>query len=421
MRGGAKLMALTVTNLALVGLTLAAAVGSWLAIVELRMAMAGRGERVALADRPAAKRRAKGPGAAGNRWVSGLVVLVGAGSAGLLGGRMATSETAWNPLVAHVDGLLLIAALLAVIGWFVQRRPKLAGMAAFYLPLLTLILAWAVCASAWTYRPFGVDTLHPVWQAVHLAGVYLGTLGSAVAAVAGAMYLFVERQFKAKRNPTALMRVASLERLERLIVQSATLGFALLTLGLVSGVVILWDRADLDAGWWASPKVLLATAAWAVYAVVMNVRTATMFRGRRAAWLAIGGLVLLLGVYGLVTAGDGGKSGDAPNGGIGGGEGGVEAVQRQDAKTPRRQGRQVNQKVEVGQNVEVGVEANLQIVSFHQSQSLTISNLNVNQLKTKYALSPCLGWRLGVSASWRLTQSRETRYPATPNPECGVA
>ena len=304
-------MALTLTNLGLVVLTLIAAAASWSAILQLRGAIAGRvgpgpdadavgGERSDDQPKIAAVSRIQGP------WLGGASLVLAGGSAALLALRIARhAGDGWSPLTAHVDGLLLIAMLLAALGWFIQRRPKLAGMAAFYLPLLTLILAWAVCASAWTYRPFGVDTLHPVWQAVHLTGVYLGTLGSGVAAVAGAMYLYVERQFKAKTNPTALMRIASLERLERLIIQSATLGFALLTLGLVSGVVILWDRRDLPAGWWASPKVLLATAAWAVYAVVMNVRTATVFRGRRAAWLAVGGLVLLLGVYGVVTGGGG--------------------------------------------------------------------------------------------------------------------
>ena len=51
--------------------------------------------------------------------------------------------------------------------------------------------------------------------------------------------------------------------------------------------------------------MLLAFAAWLAYAAVMNARFASFFRGRRAAWLAIGGLVLLLAVYGIVTAGHG--------------------------------------------------------------------------------------------------------------------
>ena len=267
---------------------------------------------------------------------------------------------------------------------------------------------------------------------MHLAGVYLGTLGCAVAAVAGAMYLFVERQLKAKRNPRGLLRLASLERLERLIVQSATLGFALLTLGLVSGVVILWDRHDL-AGWWASPKVLLATAAWAVYALVMNVRIATMFRGRRAAWLAIGGLVLLLGVYGIVTAGNDDANPESPSH-VGRAylpatsqyalvagryarptsdqyvhlqrvdhmefqlQGVLrQDIQRQNAKTPRRQERQV------GQDRDKITLTGISEILRHESQVLLSTKITNHSVHNSTDLVDSSSWRLGGLAAWRLS------------------
>lgn len=289
-------MKLTVTNLTLVMLTLVGVAASGVALRRLRATMrlaAGGNELSGLGntDRPS------------KRGLNLLVAVMSIGAAALLFYRWRWVGDGGSPLAAHVDGLLLISALLAGVGLYVQSRPRLGGLAAFYLPVLTLLLAWAVCASAWTYRPFAIDTLHPVWRAVHLSGVYLGTLGCAVAAVAGGMYLFVQGQLKSKANPRGLSRLASLESLERLVQHAAMLGFGLLTLGLVSGVVIQLEAEALDAGWWHSPKVILAFAAWAVYAVVMNVRVATVFRGRRAAWLAIGGFVLLLGVYGIVTAG----------------------------------------------------------------------------------------------------------------------
>lgn len=293
-------MTLTLTNLGLVVLTLVAALASVLALRRLRGVMASAGGSTD-ADQIAPPPATIGPS---KTLLNSLVLLIALGAGALLVYRWVEVGEDWNPIAAHVDGLLLIASLLAGVGLFIQRRPRLGGLAVFILPLLTLILAWAICASAWTYRPFRLDTLHPVWTAVHLTGVYLGTLGCAVAAVAGGMYLVVEKQLKAKRNPRGLLRLASLETLERLTVQAAAIGFGLLTVGLFSGVVILHDRGDvLNEGWWYSPKVVLAFVAWALYAVVMNVRVATAFRGRRAAWLAIAGFVLLLVVYGIVTSG----------------------------------------------------------------------------------------------------------------------
>lgn len=301
----------TLTNLGLVLLTLTAAAASAIALRRLRSAMAinqGAVNPDATTDPetrddslPATRPTPTEPG---KTTLNLLVTAIALGAGALLVYRWAEVGEDWNPIAAHVDGLLLIASLLAAVGLFIQRRPRLGGLAVFILPLLTLILAWAICASTWTYKEFNPGSLYPVWTAVHLTGVYLGTLGCALAAVAGVMYLVVEQQLKAKRNPRGLLRLASLETLERLTVQTSAVGFALLTVGLVSGVLILREQGDaLGEGWWYSPKIVLAFAAWALYAVVMNVRVATVFRGRRAAWLAVAGFVLLLVVYGIVTSG----------------------------------------------------------------------------------------------------------------------
>ena len=278
----------TFTNLALVALTLLSATSAVVATLALKAALAGRKTQ--------------------GRLQAALVLAVALGTLGLLILRW-QQVPGWNLLHAHVDGLLLIVFLLAWVHLYLETRPRLMGVAPFVLPLMTLLLSWAVCASAWTYKPFHLDSLWPVWRAVHLGCVYLGTLSAAVAAMAGAAYLVFERRLKHKHLPLAGAatgaKVASLEAVEGVIVRAATLGFVLLSVGLVSGGVIMngLGRVDLAPWGWLSPKVLLAVGAWLAYAVVMNVRFASLFRGRRAAWLAIVGFALLLGVYGVVTLG----------------------------------------------------------------------------------------------------------------------
>lgn len=211
----------------------------------------------------------------------------------------------WQPVQAHVDGLLLIAGLLAPSIWYIQSRPRLFGLSLFALPLLTLILLWGVCASLWTYRPFKLDTFEPAWVVFHTTATYLGLLGCGLGAAGGAMYLFVQRRIKAKAGLGQVNPMASLETLEMLILRAATLGFVLLTLSLVSGLIIVTqaDQAtSLGKAWWTSPKVWLAASAWGVYALLINIRSFSTFRGRRAAWLAIAGLVLVLATYGAVEA-----------------------------------------------------------------------------------------------------------------------
>lgn len=232
-----------------------------------------------------------------------LVWLVALGSAAVYLYQAFVVHNGWQPLRAHVDGLALMAALLGGMVLYLQRRPRLEALSAFALPLLTLLLAWSVCASAWTYNPFELETIHPVWTALHLACVYLGTLSAAMAAMAGGMFLYVQHRLRLKHDLRGLGKLASLETLETLIIRTATLGFALLTLALATGLVIVTaGPTRLGAAWWYSPKIALSTAAWVVYALVMNVRFATTFRGSRAAWLSIAGLVLLLATLGLVNA-----------------------------------------------------------------------------------------------------------------------
>ncbi len=203
------------------------------------------------------------------------------------------------PVEAHVDGLLLIAALFAAAVLFLGGKSRLPGITPFATPVLTLILAWAICASRFTFQLFNLDS--PV-KTVHRVGVYLGALFIAVAATAAVMYLYAHRRLRRKADPSAQSPLASLEKIERTIIQSSALGFALLTLGLITGVVIVESGPTrLGPGWWYSPKVVLATAVWLIFAVVMNVRHATRFRGARAAWLSIAGLVLLLATFGVVV------------------------------------------------------------------------------------------------------------------------
>ena len=217
--------------------------------------------------------------------------------------RIAVIHQAWQPVQAHVDGLLLLVSLLAPAVLYIQTRPKLFGLSLFVLPLLTLLLAWGVCASLWTYRPFKLDTFEPAWVIFHTTTTYLGLLGCGLGAAAGAMYLFVQGRLKSKAGMGQVNPMASLETLESLIIRAATLGFVLLTLSLVSGLIIVTqsdEATSLGKSWWGSPKVWLATAAWAVYALLINVRAFSMFRGRRAAWLAIAGLFLVIATYGTV-------------------------------------------------------------------------------------------------------------------------
>lgn len=218
--------------------------------------------------------------------------------------RMVVVYGSWQPLNAHVDGLVMIAGLLSAAVLFLQSGRRLPEFSGFALPVVTLMLAWSICASWWTNQPFKVQS---IWMTFHLATVYLGFGAVAVAAAAGSMYLYVQHRLRNKGDLPAFGRFASLEGLERVLVAGSTFGFAAITLGLLSGLVVQTQEPGvLGDGWWYSPKIVISTVAWLIYALLMNVRYTTHFRGSRAAWLSIAGLVLLLVTFALATSMPGG-------------------------------------------------------------------------------------------------------------------
>jgi ABC-type uncharacterized transport system permease subunit len=193
---------------------------------------------------------------------------------------------AWQPMRDNFDALIWLAILLALFVMYVQRVKPITGLDWFVMPIVMILLAAAGFFGArdlHIYQP-----LRDTWIWLHRVTAYGGAVAFAVAAPVGAMYVIASRRLRSKAPGPSF---ASLERLERLMMSSVTLGFALLTVGLITGVV----RMVAEKSSPPMPKLLLASLAWLVYAVVMHAPINPRFRGRRAAILSIFGFVLVFG------------------------------------------------------------------------------------------------------------------------------
>lgn len=216
--------------------------------------------------------------------------------AALLGYRTATARS-WAPLHNHADGLLLMTGLLGVLLIYLLITGRLRGLELFIQPIAAVLALWGVCASWWSFKPF---TMMSIWTVMHLFCVYVGMGAVTLAAGAGALYLYVQRQLHHTDHPAArlsrLGRLASLERIEKTVVAMGTIGFALVTVAMVTGLITELHQGNTYLGdpWWLNSKVILAAVAWAVYAVIVHVHFAPTFRGARAAVLSIVGFLLLL-------------------------------------------------------------------------------------------------------------------------------
>jgi len=131
---------------------------------------------------------------------------------------------------------------------------------------------------------------------VHLATAFGGAAAFAIAAAAGMMYLIANYRLRQKRA-LAGPNLGSLERLEHLTLTAVTLGFALLTVGAVTGFIKI--KVDHVAA--PTFKVVMSVAVWLVYALVLHSPFNPIFRGRRAAMLSILGFVLMIGLLVFVS------------------------------------------------------------------------------------------------------------------------
>jgi ABC-type transport system involved in cytochrome c biogenesis permease subunit len=210
----------------------------------------------------------------------------------------AMDRQTWMPLGDNFDALVWLGLLVAGFVMYVQRRRPIGGLDWFLMPMVVLVLLAAAI--------FGRERPHAyvtgTWSWVHGMTAFGGLAAFFVAGAAGLMYLVANHRLRSKTLSTGprfgSLGFGSLERLENMTLASVTLGFALLTVTLITGFAIISQRGaatSMGAHWLTSPKVLLTFGIWVVYAVVLHSPINPSFRGKRTAMLSILGFILCLG------------------------------------------------------------------------------------------------------------------------------
>jgi ABC-type uncharacterized transport system permease subunit len=202
----------------------------------------------------------------------------------------------WLPLGDNFDALIWLAVLLALFVAYVQRTRPLAALDWFIMPVVMLLLVAAAVFGRTEFHRYTGRT----WMSVHLLSSYGGAAAFAVAAAAGAMYVTASARLRRKMPVGSYL--GSLERLEHLTMEAVTLGFALLTIGIITGVIEMKSAGKATP----MPKVALAACVWVVYAIVLHAPINPVFRGRRAALLSVVGFLLMVGAVIAAQFGSGG-------------------------------------------------------------------------------------------------------------------
>ena len=210
----------------------------------------------------------------------------------------AAQRRQWLPIGDNFDALVWLATLLALFVVYVQSTKPLGGLDWFVMPVVVVMLVAAVLVGRTEYHPY----VGSAWDWVHRVTAYGGAVAFAISAAAGTMYVITSRRLRRKAPVGSY--VTSLERLEHVTMVAVTLGFALLTVGAITGGVTMLAQGRHTP----VAKVVLASAVWLVYAVVLHAPINPSFRGRKVAVLSVVGFLLMVGTIATVLLMPGGAS-----------------------------------------------------------------------------------------------------------------
>ena len=163
-----------------------------------------------------------------------------------------------------------------------------------------------------------VPALRSSWLVMHVSVIMVSYAALLVGSLLSAAVLFTDRgrtlelrsssigsggyrqaQLAVESGPGGLnLASASLslsEQLDSLSYRTITVGFLLLSIGIVSGAV--WANEAWGSWWSWDPKETWALICWLVYAAYLHTRLSRGWQGRRPALVAVAGLVVICVCY----------------------------------------------------------------------------------------------------------------------------
>jgi cytochrome c-type biogenesis protein CcsB len=199
-------------------------------------------------------------------------------------------ERGHSPVLTIHDGLSFFAWVMAGTYLIFQLRTKTRVLGAFISPVSFVFLTMASPGLGGAVVIPGI--LKNGLVALHAMISVIGEALFAVASLAGLMYLIQDNLIKRKKNSRFIKYLPPLRDLDRINHACLLWGFPLLTFGILAGSI--WARVAWGSHWQWEPKLLWASAAWVVYALLLHQRLAIGWKGRKAALFSVIAFVLLL-------------------------------------------------------------------------------------------------------------------------------
>ncbi len=194
------------------------------------------------------------------------------------------------PVTNFQEGVSFFSWTVVLVFLLLEYRYKILILGSFILPLVFAALLYPALEGPETHDLSPL--LQSSWLGIHVTLAFLGDAAFALAFAISIMYILQEKQIKSHRFGSTFRKLPSLEILDSMNHRVITVGFLLLTLGIITGA--LWARASLGSYIQGDPREIWSLITWMIYAALLHGRLTVGWRGRRSAIMAIVGFGLLV-------------------------------------------------------------------------------------------------------------------------------
>ena len=169
-----------------------------------------------------------------------------------------------------------------------KYRVKVIGAFTVFLATLLMIIDFFLPSNIHELPP----ALQSYWLPIHVIFSFLGNGMFAIACGIGILYLIQLKFLKNKKLTGIFFKLPSLETLDNLNYICLTIGFPLLSLGIITGSI--WASSAWGSYWSWDPKETWSLITWFVYAALIHGRINARWRGKKSAIFSIIGFCVVL-------------------------------------------------------------------------------------------------------------------------------
>lgn len=198
---------------------------------------------------------------------------------------IAAGRLPWGNMYEFVTSSLAAVALVYLV---LALRYRMRWLGLPVTLLLTVGQGLAVTVFWVQVAPL-MPALHSVWFRVHIGAAALSAAAFNIGGIAAILYLLRTRAEQRNVVTGYLGRVPDAETLDRISYRFHAFAFPLWTFTIAAGAI--WAQYAWGRFWNWDPKETFSLVTWIIYAGYLHARVTAGWKGRRAAVVAIIGLV----------------------------------------------------------------------------------------------------------------------------------